>query len=212
MPASGRPDRRHAALSFLIGLSGSAILAGCQHLTAVGLVTTPRVTPDVDAVTTASFLSTSFQAPEPSAGPRQAESVWTAPPISDYAFERVETPAEARQTAPTEQESTAQHDPGTLVDAGIASTYGQGDGFQGQRTACGQPFDTNVPQVAHKSLACGTLVRVEDTGSGKSVVAEVTDRGPYVKGRVVDLSWAAFSQLQPNAPDLLSVKVYVVDN
>jgi rare lipoprotein A len=54
-------------------------------------------------------------------------------------------------------------------------------------------------------------VRVEDATSGKSVVAQVTDRGPYVRGRVVDLSWAAFSQLHPRTPDLLSVKVYVVD-
>jgi rare lipoprotein A len=106
----------------------------------------------------------------------------------------------------------ARPDPslGTLLEAGIASTYGTGDGFQGNRTACGQIFDTHVPQVAHKTLPCGTKVRVEDVDSGDSVVVEVTDRGPYIKGRVVDLSWAAFRKLDPSGPGLLNVNVYVL--
>ena len=100
--------------------------------------------------------------------------------------------------------------PGRLVDSGLASTYGEGDGFQGRLTACGQPFDPHVPQVAHKWLPCGTRVRIEDTTTGRSVVAEVTDRGPYVRGRVVDLSTAAFAELHPGGPGLLRVNVYVV--
>jgi rare lipoprotein A (peptidoglycan hydrolase) len=96
-----------------------------------------------------------------------------------------------------------------LFETGIASTYGVGDGFQGNRTACGQIFDTNVVQVAHKTLKCGTTIRVEDAATGKSVVAEVTDRGPYIRGRVVDLSWAAFSELDASV-GLWHVNVYVV--
>jgi rare lipoprotein A len=56
-----------------------------------------------------------------------------------------------------------------------------------------------------------TLVRVVDTDTGKSVEAEVTDRGPYVAGRIVDLSYAAFTQLDPAGTGLLHVNVYVVD-
>jgi rare lipoprotein A len=96
-----------------------------------------------------------------------------------------------------------------LFETGIASTYGVGDGFQGNRTACGQIFDTHVVQVAHKTLKCGTTIRVEDAVTGKSVLAEVTDRGPYIRGRVVDLSWAAFSELDTSA-GLRHVNVYVV--
>jgi rare lipoprotein A len=97
-----------------------------------------------------------------------------------------------------------------IYESGIASTYGTGDGFEGNRTACGRIFRTNIVQVAHKSLPCGTIIRVEDIRTGKSVVAEVTDRGPYIRGRIVDLSWAAFRQLDPSGPGLLNVNVYVL--
>src|SRR5205807_6650057 len=93
----------------------------------------------------------------------------------------------------------------SLFQTGVASTYGEGDGFEGQRTACGQIFHTGVVQIAHKTLPCGTLVRVEDTSSGRTVDAEVTDRGPYVPGRIVDLSWGAFQELDPTGPGLLHV-------
>jgi rare lipoprotein A (peptidoglycan hydrolase) len=98
-----------------------------------------------------------------------------------------------------------------VFERGIASTYGEGDGFEGNRTACGQIFHTNVVQIAHKTLPCGTVVRVENLDTGHSVDAEVTDRGPYVPGRVVDLSWAAFQQLDPTAPGLLHVNLYVLN-
>jgi rare lipoprotein A (peptidoglycan hydrolase) len=98
-----------------------------------------------------------------------------------------------------------------LYESGIASTYGEGDGFEGRRTACGQVFHTFEVQVAHKSLPCGTAVRIEDTNTGRTVEAVVTDRGPYVPGRIVDLSWAAFQELDPAGPGLLRVNVYVLD-
>jgi len=99
----------------------------------------------------------------------------------------------------------------TVFEAGIASTYGEGDGFEGNLTACGQVFRTMVVQVAHKSLPCGTTLRIEDTDTGRSVIAKVTDRGPYIPGRIVDLSWGAFEQLDPTGPGLLNVKVYILD-
>jgi rare lipoprotein A (peptidoglycan hydrolase) len=98
-----------------------------------------------------------------------------------------------------------------VFEKGIASTYGEGDGFEGNRTACGQIFHTRVVQIAHKSLPCGTMVRVEDADTGRSVDAEVTDRGPYVPGRIVDLSWGAFKQLDPDGPGLLRVTVYLLN-
>jgi rare lipoprotein A len=97
-----------------------------------------------------------------------------------------------------------------LYETGIASTYGVGDGFQGNRTACGQIFNTHIVQVAHKTLKCGTVIRIEDAETGKSVVAEVTDRGPYIRGRIVDLSWAAFRELDA-AGGLRPVNVYLLD-
>lgn len=219
---SRRFGHRHAATSLLVAITAATALVGCQRLS-------PSMTPgtDLGSVTTATFVSapspfaqTSSVLPfEPLDSPLAVvspESIWTAPPIESYAFESVNA-APAPAPAPVEAQPPAVSEPpapkpdtGTLVESGIASTYGEGDGFQGNRTACGQRFDTNVPQVAHKTLPCGTMLRVEDTASGNSVVVEVTDRGPYVKGRVVDLSWAAFSQLHPKSPDLLNVNVYVL--
>jgi len=99
----------------------------------------------------------------------------------------------------------------SVYESGIASTYGDGYGFEGLRTGCGGIFHTRQVQVAHKTLPCGTVVRIQDTDSGKSVDAEVTDRGPYVDGRIVDLSQAAFTQLDARGTGLLHVNVYVVD-
>ena len=55
-------------------------------------------------------------------------------------------------------------------------------------------------------------VYVEEVDTGRSVEARVTDRGPYVKGRIVDLSWGAFRELHADGPDLLRVNVYVLDD
>jgi rare lipoprotein A len=208
-----RPGRRPAVRGLLIGLIASAALAGTLPLSVAHAETasSPDLSSDVDGVFGQVFPTADLGAPN-----LDSQSIWTAPPLAEYPFERIE-PSSVAPVAPAEAPAEAEAAPAAeaprrenLIDVGVASTYGEGDGFQGRRTACGQRFDTNVPQVAHKSLPCGTMVRVEDTTTGKSVVAQVTDRGPYVTGRVVDLSWAAFSQLQQRSPGLLSVRVYVV--
>jgi rare lipoprotein A len=136
----------------------------------------------------------------------QFEAIVKPTPVPTVAptAEPTVAPTIAPTAAPTEPDMT-------LYESGIASTYGEGDGFEGNRTACGQVFHTAVVQIAHKSLPCGTLVRVEDTANGRTVDAQVTDRGPYVAGRIVDLSWGAFQQLDPTGPGLLHVNVYVLD-
>jgi rare lipoprotein A len=120
-------------------------------------------------------------------------------------------PTQAPRPTAVPTPAPAAAPPVVVFEAGIASTYGEGDGFEGQLTACGQVFRTAIVQVAHKSLPCGTIIRVEDTDTGRSVVAEVTDRGPYIRGRIVDLSWGAFSQLDETGPGLLNVNVYLLD-
>ncbi len=121
----------------------------------------------------------------------------------------VPTPAPTATPEPTPAPTVAPRS--AVFEAGIASTYGEGDGFEGNLTACGQVFQTMVVQVAHKSLPCGTTLRIEDTDTGRSVTATVTDRGPYIPGRIVDLSWGAFEQLDPTGPGLLNVNVYILD-
>lgn len=75
----------------------------------------------------------------------------------------------------------------------IASQYGIGDGYHGKRTASGERFNTyaNDPYtVAHKTKPFGSFVTITNEGNGKSIRAKVTDRGPFVRGRCVDIGRA----------------------
>lgn len=66
------------------------------------------------------------------------------------------------------------------------------DKFNGRRTASGKKYDKNKLTAAHKKLPFGCKVRVTNESNGKSVVVEITDRGPFTKGREIDLSRKAF--------------------
>jgi rare lipoprotein A len=75
------------------------------------------------------------------------------------------------------------------VETGIASWYGPG--FQGKRTASGERFDTAELTAAHRTLQMPSLVRVTNLENGRSVVVRVNDRGPFARGRVIDVSQRA---------------------
>lgn len=72
------------------------------------------------------------------------------------------------------------------------------DRFHGKRTASGKIFDMNRLTAAHKKLPFGTRVKVTNEVNGKFVVVEITDRGPFVKGREIDLSRKAFMTIAGN--------------
>jgi rare lipoprotein A len=76
---------------------------------------------------------------------------------------------------------------------GMASYYH--DRFQGNRTASGERYRKSVLSAAHKTLPLGTKVRVTKLSTGKSVIVKINDRGPFVKGRVIDLSRRAARNL-----------------
>lgn len=79
------------------------------------------------------------------------------------------------------------------VEKGKASYYA--DKFHGRATASGQKYDKRKMTAAHKTLPFGTVVRVTNTATGKSVDVTVNDRGPFAKGRIVDVSRAAAEKL-----------------
>ncbi len=81
----------------------------------------------------------------------------------------------------------------TWTQNGKVSWYGPG--FHGRQTANGEIFNTNEMTMAHRSLAFGSQVRVTNLDNGRSIVVRVNDRGPYVGGRIADLSHAAASRL-----------------
>ena len=72
-----------------------------------------------------------------------------------------------------------------------ASQYGVGDGYHGKRTASGERFNTHALTAAHRTKRFGSHATVTNSSNGRSVSVRITDRGPFVKGRCIDLSHAA---------------------
>ncbi|GAA4902621.1 septal ring lytic transglycosylase RlpA family protein [Ferrimonas pelagia] len=91
---------------------------------------------------------------------------------------------------------------------GIASFYA--DKYQGRLTANGERFDQNGDTAAHKTLPFGTRVRVTNVATGQSVVVRINDRGPFVRGRIIDLTRKNFGQLGLHSAGLIKVRIEVV--
>ena len=89
------------------------------------------------------------------------------------------------------------------MQQGKASFYAQK--FHGRKTASGERLHKDSLTCAHRSYPFGTLLRVYNPANGKSVLVRVTDRGPFVRGRIIDLSWRAAKEL-----DIISKGVAVV--
>ena len=77
----------------------------------------------------------------------------------------------------------------------LASHYGIGDGYHGRTTANGERYNAYGHSTAHRSLPFGTRLRVTNQTNGKSVIVRVNDRGPFVAGRSLDLSYGAFTKI-----------------
>lgn len=90
-------------------------------------------------------------------------------------------------------EAHLRADVGTFFQRGIASYYGKG--FHGRRTAAGEKFNMHDMTAAHPTLPLDSWVLVRNLRNDKTVVVRINDRGPYAKGRVLDLSYAAAKKL-----------------
>ena len=88
------------------------------------------------------------------------------------------------------------------AEEGLASRYGRESGSQ---VACGGSLNENALTAAHRSLPCGSRVRVTNRKTGKSVVVTINDRGPFVRGRTLDLTPAAARAI--GAGDLAHVSI-----
>ncbi len=95
----------------------------------------------------------------------------------------------------------------THFQTGMASYYG--GSWHGKKTANGEIFNENSLTAAHKTLPFGTKVKVTNLDNGKSVVVRINDRGPYSKGRVIDLSKVAFSRIASTSKGVTRVKLEV---
>lgn len=93
-----------------------------------------------------------------------------------------------------------------VTRCGDASFYGShGDGFAWRRTANGETFNPGNLTTAHPSLPMGTRVQVVNQRNGRSVTVRVNDRGPFVGGRVLDLSSGAFGQIASHGSGVVPV-------
>jgi rare lipoprotein A len=118
--------------------------------------------------------------------------------------ERAAAPSHADVAVRAEQPQA----PSRPSQVGTASYYGQW--HHGRLTASGERFDLTGLTAAHRTLPFGTVARVTDVSSGRSVTVRITDRGPYLRGRVIDLSYAAAQQLGMVEAGLAKVRIEVL--
>lgn len=91
---------------------------------------------------------------------------------------------------------------------GEASWYGPE--FHGKTTANGERYNMLLMTAAHPTLPFNTLVRVTNLDNGRTAVVRINDRGPFLKGRILDLSYTAARALGANSPGVIRVKIEVV--
>lgn len=92
---------------------------------------------------------------------------------------------------------------------GFASYYG--NEFQGRKTANGEIYDSSKLTAAHKTIPFGTLVKVTNLKNNKSVIVKINDRGPFVEGRIIDLSYAAARQIDMLWDGVVQVEVEILE-
>ena len=109
----------------------------------------------------------------------------------------------------TPGESSAQASPASEHELkGVASWYG--GHFNGRRTANGEIYDMNLLTAAHKPLPFHTIVRVTRQDDGRTVTVRINDRGPFVAGRIIDLSYAAARRLGMDDEGTTRVRLQLV--
>jgi rare lipoprotein A len=94
------------------------------------------------------------------------------------------------------------------IEEGVASWYGPG--FHGRRTSSGEVYDQNELTAAHRTLPLGTRVAVTNLANGRSVEVRINDRGPFVDGRSIDLSYAAAQSVGLVGPGTGRVRIQIL--
>ena len=125
--------------------------------------------------------------------------------------------ASACATAPSSPARPVSHPipPGGVAsgwsEQGLASWYGGDDGFEGKPTASGEIYDSSKMTAAHRDLPLGTVVDVTNLDNGRTARVRINDRGPFVHGRVIDLSHAAASELGLIGPGTGPIRITIVE-
>ena len=150
-------------------------------------------------------------------GPKQAK-VNVPPPPAIAANEAPNEPADDTDSREASASATccnreideppASHGKPLFVETGLASWYGAP--YNHRRSSNGQIYDMHALTAAHRTLPLGTTVRVTNVKTGRSVVVEITDRGPFVYGRILDLSQAAAKKIDVWGAGVAMVRLEVL--
>jgi rare lipoprotein A len=171
------PHARRGLIASIMGLL--TLLAGCHH--ARPKSTTAYTAPALD-----------------DDEPNDRASKRPAPIVRPSA--KHSTPAPASSTTLDAPEGRP-----AFTEIGLASWYGPP--YHNHQAADGSVFDQNALTVAHRTLPMGTIVRVTNIATGDSIIAKVTDRGPFVEGRTLDLSLAAAKAIGVYRAGVAKVKI-----
>ncbi|MFB9544726.1 septal ring lytic transglycosylase RlpA family protein [Micromonospora sagamiensis] len=181
-----------AAVAVAVAVGGTV---GAVHLTSAEpdlarpgpVVATPALpSPESPAPSSSSVSPSPESAASPTASPTPTRP--TAASRSKPRARVTSTPSKRATTKPAAPKRTAP----TVVESG---TCGASFYAEGQMTANGETFDPSAMTAAHKTLPFGTRVRVTNPATGASVTVRINDRGPYIDGRCIDLSRAAFGAI-----------------
>ena len=96
------------------------------------------------------------------------------------------------------------------IEKGKASYYA--DKYHGRTTASGEVFNQQALSAAHQTLGFGSRVKVTNIANNKSVIVTINDRGPFIRGRIIDLSKKAFSQIASVKQGVIDVTVEQLDS
>jgi peptidoglycan lytic transglycosylase len=147
--------------------------------------------------------------------PPPAEPSNTPPETAESAKRATDVPGipatpSAVTLAPKRSKPTPLSAPSGYVEEGNASWYGEP--FHGRRASNGEIYDMNKLTAAHRTLPFETMVRVTNLSNGKSTVVRITDRGPFVGNRIIDVSLAAAREIELVGPGVGPVRLEVLGN
>lgn len=131
--------------------------------------------------------------------------IGNAPPLAEIAGKPIPAPVQKRKT----QVATAPAPTFRYLAKGIASWYGYES--NGSETASGETFNQYAMTAAHRTLPFGTRVRVTNLRNGRSVIVRINDRGPYIRGRIIDISVGAAQAIDMYNSGLAQVQLEVLE-
>jgi rare lipoprotein A len=146
---------------------------------------------------------TQVEVPPPPALPQSSSRPETAPATSSR-----ETPAQTEKEEPGEKIEAPAGAKVILEETGMASWYGAP--YHNRRGSNGEIYNMHAMTAAHRTLPLGSIVRVTNPKTGHSAVVRITDRGPFVEGRILDLSLAAAKAIDVYLPGVAKVKLEVL--